>query len=247
VKKRSGVRLLSWNILAGGGSRCAPILEVLRRYDPDIIALQETMPGRATDLCHVLGRAGYAYRFSAPLGRCDRGQCVLSRIPLARVGGSRPPHARINPRGWLEVELAGVGLRLAAVYGPPEGLAIPAYWTAAASWLARRASRPFVMLGDFNAGVSYVDAEGYRFRSSPAFASLADIGLVDLWRRQHGDRREHTWFSRPGLSRAGRGFRIDHAFASRPTAPSVKSCRYDHDVRVNGWSDHSLLVVDLVM
>jgi exonuclease III len=247
VKRRSGLRLLSWNILAGGGSRCAPILEVLRRYDPDIITLQETMPGRATSLCDVLGGAGYAYRLSAPLGRHDRGQCVLSRIPLARVAGPRPPHARINPRGWLEVELVGYGLRLAAVYGPPEGVAIPAYWTAAASWLARRASRPFVMLGDYNAGASYVDAEGYRFRSGVAFASLADIGLVDLWRQQHGDRREHTWFSRPGSLRAGRGFRIDHAFASRAIAESVTSCRYDHDVRTNGWSDHSLLLVDLVV
>jgi exonuclease III len=239
------VRLLSWNILAGGGSRCAPILEVLRQYDPDIITLQETMPGRATDLCHVLGAAGYVYGLSAPLGRHDRGQCILSRIPLARVAGARPLHARINPRGWLEVELVGYGLRLAAVYGPPEGVAIPAYWRAAAAWLTRRASRPFLMLGDFNAGASYIDAEGYRFKSGQAFASLTDIGLVDLWRREHGDRREHTWFSRPGSSRAGRGFRIDHAFASRATAGSVTSCCYDHEVRQRGWSDHSLLVVDL--
>jgi exodeoxyribonuclease III len=240
-----GVRLLSWNILAGGGTRCAPILEVLRRYDPDIITLQETMPGRAKALCHVLGAAGYAYGLSAPLGRHDRGQCVLSRIPLARVVGRRPPHARIHPRGWLEVELIGFGVRLAAVYGPPEGAAIPAYWGAAAIWLAGRASSPFVMLGDFNAGESLVDADGYRFRSGKAFASLADIGLVDLWRREHGDRREHTWFSRPGLSRRGRGFRIDHAFASRDVADSVTSCRYDHHVRKSGLSDHSLLVIDV--
>ncbi|MEO7987296.1 MAG: endonuclease/exonuclease/phosphatase family protein [Gemmatimonadales bacterium] len=239
------MRLLSWNILAGGGSRCAPILEVLRRYDPDIIALQETMPGRATDLCHVLARAGYAYRCGAPLGAHDRGQCVLSRIPFTRVAGPRPPHARGYPRGWLEIELAGHGLRLAAVWGPPEGRAIPAFWDAAAAWLVRRADRPFVMLGDFNAGASLVDAEDYRFRSGRAFATLAGIGLVDLWRREHGDTREHTWFSRPGVSRTGRGFRIDHAFASRAVAERVAGCRYDHEVRERGWSDHSLLVVDV--
>lgn len=241
----TGVRFLSWNILAGGGTRCAPILQALRRYDPDVIMLQETMPGRATALCHVLGAAGYAYRLSAPLGRHDRGQCVLSRIPLARVVGRRPPHARIHPRGWLEVELIGHGVRLASVYGPPEGAAISAYWDAAATWLARRATKPFVMLGDFNAGESYIDAEGYRFRSGEAFASLTNIGMIDLWRREHGDRREHTWFSRPGMSRAGRGFRIDHAFGSRGIVESVTSCRYDHEVRTSGCSDHSLLVVDV--
>jgi exonuclease III len=240
------VRLLSWNVLAGGGSRCGPILETLRRYDPDIIALQETMPGRAAALCHVLGAAGYAFGLSAPRGRYDRGQCVLSRVPLARVARPRPPQVRIHPRGWLEVELVGHGLRLAAVYGPPEGPAISAFWNATARWLRRRAAMPFVMLGDFNAGASLVDAEAYRFRSGEAFASLAGIGLVDLWRRENGEKREHTWFSRLRSPRAGRGFRIDHAFASATVAERVTSCRYDHEVRERGWSDHSLLVVDLV-
>ncbi len=239
------MRLLSWNILAGGGSRCGPILDVLRRYDPDIIALQETIPGRAVDLCHVLAGVGYAWRLSAPRAGLDRGQCVLSRVPLLRVGGPRPPQARINPRGWLEVEVVGHGLRLAAVYGPPEGPAIPAFWNATAGWLRRRRARPFVMLGDFNAGASLIDAEDYRFRSGEAFAALTGIGLVDLWRRQHGAKREHTWFSRLRTPRAGRGFRIDHAFASPAIAERVTACRYDHEVRERGWSDHSLLVLDL--
>ncbi len=242
---RRRVRLLSWNILAGGGSRCGAILEVLRRYDADIIALQETMPGRATDLCHVLGRAGYTHGLSAPRAGADRGQCLLSRIPLARVTGPRPGQARIHPRGWLEVELVGCGLRIAAVYGPAAGPSIPAFWGTAAAWLARRATRPFLMLGDFNAGASLVDAEDYRFKGGEAFAELAGIGLVDLWRREHGERREHTWFSHAGVTRAARGFRIDHAFASPSVAERVTSCRYDHQVRERGWSDHSLLLVDL--
>jgi exodeoxyribonuclease-3 len=243
---RPSLRLLSWNILAGGGSRCGAILEVLRRYDADVIALQETMPARATDLCHVLTRAGYTYRFSSPRLH-NRGQCVLSRIPLARLAGPRPPHARFYPRGWLELEMVDSGLRLAAVYGPPAGPAIPAFWRAAAAWLARRATRPFVMLGDFNAGASLVDAEDYWFKCGEAFSELTGIGLVDLWRREHGERREHTWFSSPGSVRAGRGFRIDHAFASPAVAERVTGCRYDHEVRERGWSDHSLLVLDLAV
>jgi hypothetical protein len=49
--------LISWNILAGGGSRCAVIVGLLQRYDADIIVLQETLPARASDLCHALGSA----------------------------------------------------------------------------------------------------------------------------------------------------------------------------------------------
>ena len=99
--------------------------------------------------------------------------------------------------------------------------------------------------GDFNAGASGVDAEAYRFKAGRAFAKLAGIGLVDLWRREHGDTREHTWFSHPGRGRPGRGFRIDHAFASPRLADRVTSCRYDHEVRTGGGSDHSLLIVEL--
>jgi exonuclease III len=62
---------------------------------------------------------------------------------------------------------------------------------------------------------------------------------------QHGQRREHTWFSSPGSTRAGRGFRIDHAFASPSVARRVTGCRYDHAVRERGWSDHSLLLLAL--
>ncbi len=62
------MRLVSWNILAGGGSRCGAIVTRLERCDADIIVLQETLTSRASDLCHALGRAGYAHRFSAPRG-----------------------------------------------------------------------------------------------------------------------------------------------------------------------------------
>jgi exodeoxyribonuclease-3 len=239
------MRLVSWNILAGGGSRCGVIITRLQRYDADVIVLQETMPARAADLCHVLGRAGYAHRFSAARGPRERGLCVLSRIPLQRTADPAPPHAGIYPRGWLEVELVECGSRLAAVYGPAEGPSVPAFWDAAAAWLPSRATRPFIMLGDFNAGASRVDADNYCFKAGRGFAQLTGSGLIDLWRREHGDRWEHTWFSRTGGGGVGRGFRIDHAFASPILADRVTGCRYDHEVRERGWSDHSLLFVDL--
>lgn len=240
------MRLLSWNILAGGGSRCSAIIRLLTRYDADVIVLQETILARATDLCHALGKSGYAHCFSAPRSPKERGVCVLARMPLERLNEPPPPHAHIRPRGWLELGIVDCGWRIAAVYGPPEGPAVPAFWDAAAAWLACRTTQPFIMLGDFNAGLSKVDAGEYRFKAERGFSELAGIGLVDLWRREHGDRREHTWFSHAGSRRKGRGFRIDHAFASPMLAERVTGCRYDHTVRKRGLSDHSLLIVDLV-
>ena len=241
------MRIVTWNILAGGGSRCGSILDVLRRYDADIVVLQETVGSRAGDLCHVLRRAGYACGLSAPRAAGERGLCVLSRVPLRRVVRRTPPHALLYPRGWLEVDLVPYDVRLAAVYGPAEGPAIPRFWDAVARWLPRLVGRRFLMLGDFNAGASGVDAPQYRFRAGKAFGELSGIGLVDCWRREHGGRREYTWFSRRRGGGRGRGFRIDHAFASPSLAPRVTRCCYDHDVRERGWSDHSLMVVDLAV
>jgi exonuclease III len=93
--------------------------------------------------------------------------------------------------------------------------------------------------------MSGVDAKGYRFKAGSAFARLSESGLVDLWRREHDTRHEYTWFSRPPHGARPRGFRIDHAFASAQLSRQVTSCRYDHGVRKRGWSDHSMLLVDI--
>jgi exodeoxyribonuclease-3 len=239
------MRLVSWNIMAGGGCRCAALVEALQRYDADVLVLQETLPSRGPDLCHALRSAGYRYGASAPRGPRDRGLCVLARRPLRRPSSPTPPQAEIYSRGWLEVDVAGARFRLAAVYGPAEGPAVPAFWNAAARWLLGRMRKPFLMLGDYNAGASHIDAESYRFKAGRGFAALAAGGLVDLWRREHGDRREHTWFSHGRGGGSGRGFRIDHAFGSAKLAALVLGCRYDHAVRERGLSDHSALIVDL--
>jgi exonuclease III len=238
--------VVSWNVLAGGGRRCDAIATRLQQYDADIIVLQETISTRGPDLCHVLATVGYDYRLSAPRGRQERGLCLLSRLPLARIEKPSSPQASVYPRGWLEAEVRPLRWRIAAVYAPAAGPRIPAFWNATAGWLLRRrVTRPLLMLGDFNAGMSGTDAPEYRFRAGSAFARLAEAGLVDLWRQAHGAKREYTWFSRPPRGLARRGFRIDHAFASPRLAEQLVGCRYDHEVRERGWSDHSLLLVEL--
>jgi exonuclease III len=145
----------------------------------------------------------------------------------------------------MELDVTGAGFRLAAVYGPSSGPELPAFWNAAAAWLRRCRTEPFLMLGDYNAGASGVDAERYQFKAGHGFVALAGGGLVDLWRREHGDRREHTWFSYARGGGPARGFRIDHAFASTALATRVRACGYDHAVRERRLSDHSALLVEL--
>jgi len=59
-----------------------------------------------------------------------------------------------------------------------------------------------------------------------------------LWRRQHSEVRDYTWYSS-----AGNGFRLDHAFASPAAASAVAGVWLDHAPRLSGASDHSAVVV----
>ena len=183
----------SWNVLAGGGSAVARSSRPFDGTTRMSSCCRRPSRRRAADLCHVLGRDGYARCFSAPRGPRDRGLCVLSRVPARLVTGPAPPQAGIYPRGWLELDLPGSGVRLAAVYGPAAGPALPAFWNAAAAWLAGRTARPFVMLGDFNAGASRVDARDYRFKAGRRSRS---------WRRSDssisGDGSTGALWSTPG-------------------------------------------------
>ena len=78
------MRLVSWNILAGGGRRCGTIAARLLECDADVLVLQETVSTRGPDLCHQFAKAGCEYRFSAPRGP---GSGAFACSPGSRSGG----------------------------------------------------------------------------------------------------------------------------------------------------------------
>jgi hypothetical protein len=101
---------------------------------------------------------------------------------------------------------------------------------------------PFLFLGNLNTGRNDLDIEGggVPFYCAHSFEALeGQAGLIDLWRAEHGTRREWTWRSRRN------GFRIHHAFGTRrflDRYPSI-SCSYDHKPREIGITDHSALIL----
>jgi exonuclease III len=64
---------------------------------------------------------------------------------------------------------------------------------------------------------------------------------VDAWRARNGKAREFSWIS----PRSGHGFRYDHALLSPPLNQQVRAVRYLHQLREEGLSDHSGLVLEL--
>lgn len=65
---------------------------------------------------------------------------------------------------------------------------------------------------------------------------LRDFGMIDVYRSLHGYRvSDSSWYSRRFGKEVGR--RFDHVFASEQLVPT--SCRYLHELRRSGLSDHS--------
>ncbi len=132
---------------------------------------------------------------------------------------------------------------IGAVYGPLQRATLRAFWDS--NGRARHAARQrrYLLIGDFNAGESFVDARAYKFMSSDYLVAIREAGFVDLWRARNVE-TEHTWFSFGRGGVALNGFRIDHAMASASLAGDATRCYYSHVEREARLSDHSALLVE---
>jgi exodeoxyribonuclease-3 len=77
----------------------------------------------------------------------------------------------------------------------------------------------------------------YRF-----YTDFAAHGLVDTFRQMHPQLIEHSWFGR-----SGNGYRFDHIFMTRQHRRLLRSCRYLHQPRRTGLSDHAAMTTTLAL
>ncbi len=113
------MRIVSWNIRAGGGKRIEGIAKQLRRWRPDIVALSEfrgTPPSR--ELSSLLRKQGLTHQRSTVDSNRRASNCLLvaSRWPLRLAGlrGRQPEAMR-----WLVASVgASQPFTLAAMHVP---------------------------------------------------------------------------------------------------------------------------------
>ncbi|MDZ7727529.1 MAG: PUA domain-containing protein [Dehalococcoidia bacterium] len=223
VASTSSVRLVAWNIRAGGGKRAAAIAETIARWEPDIVALSEyraTPPSLA--IAEALGSAGLEHQLTtaSPAAPGVNALLLASRWPLSRLRLRRAPAEK-----WLAARVAAPEpLAVAAIHIPNEVTGRKWPWLDAMLETVRAwRAGPGVILGDTNSGRPVLDEENpvFGFRYAAWFDALDAAGWADLWRHVHGDSREYTWYSPNG----GNGFRIDQAFD--PPAHAAAGSRPD--------------------
>lgn len=227
------MRLLTLNIRHGGGTRQRELTAFLAATEADVVVLTEY---RANDVGLALRTAMREQGLQFQEASCNdpkvNSVCVASRRPFRVL--NVPAGVDDELHRVLAIDLNGV--RVAGVYFP-QNEAKRAVFRRLKRHLLPMLGRG-VILGDVNTGRPFEDEEGKTFFCVDCFDDLLSAGLVDSWRVRNSEVKEFSWYSR-----AGNGFRIDHALSTPDFDISIRSIAYIHESRLSGATDHSALLV----
>ncbi len=264
------IRIASWNVNSIR-VRQNHLARVDRRYQPDVMCLQET---KAADVDFPLQRIkslGYEH-VALACALSTPGVAILSRLPFAQVT-RRDWCGRADNR-YLQVRLANCGLEVHNFYVPaggdePDAEANPkfahklAFLDEAAGHfrgLRAKTTAKRILLGDLNVAPLEHDVWSHKKLARTVTHTPVEIehlarlmkagGWVDAMRRfVPEDEKLYTWWSYRGggnWQKADRGRRLDHIWVSPALESGLARLQLATDTR--GWkrpSDHVPVILDL--
>jgi exonuclease III len=244
------MRIVAWNIRAGGGQRVGGIGQQLERWAPDVVALSEfraTAPSLA--LAATLAEAGLPHQLTTadPARSQVNALLVAARWPLHRV---RLRAAPVERGRWLLAAVeAPARLAIGVMHVPNRagGRKYP-FLDAVLACARRWHLGPALLVGDTNSGRRGLDeaVAAFNAREEGWIDALADCRWLDAFRHLRAEARAYTWYS----PNRRNGFRIDQAFVNASLLPQLTGARYawggsTRRGRVDALSDHAALLVDL--
>ena len=241
-------RLLTYNILHGGGHRIDAIAEVINHCAPDLVVLQEASdPANVEKLAAATGMKDWRSYRKQSLG-------FMSRMPVESAQWIRP---RISRHAFVEVVPHGGALRVFGVHLS----AVLAAWTEQRRLLELRAllrsvayheDRFHVLAGDFNTVTTGAEVQisrlplhvrpfmwlsGNRVRWR-TIQTVIDAGYEDVFRRLHPDDPGRT------LPSSDPHIRLDYVFVPRSHINRAATCEVVKHPAVIHASDHLPVVAD---
>ncbi|MFO0905746.1 MAG: endonuclease/exonuclease/phosphatase family protein [Pirellulales bacterium] len=163
------MRIVSWNILQGGGSRSQQIIEQLKAWSPDIVGLCEFRGGKASkSIADALQEMGLVNQHATtnPDRAIDDRLMIASRFPIQvqkspGVLGStgRWIHAKVDARRTFDLVLMWVPNRR-------EACTQPVFHRHVLDALAPYSGKPVLAMGDTNTGVPGVDEDSNYFKEA---------------------------------------------------------------------------------
>ena len=256
------MRVATWNI-NGLRARLELVLRWLRDREPDVVGLQELKLTDEQFPSEAFESEGYQALSHGQ--KAWNGVAILSREPLQIVQRGLPGQEERGAR----LITAEVGeLCFTTVYCPngktlehPDFSRKLEWFDALVSHLAetRDSGRSEILCGDFNICPEALDSWGgdaaeeqifHTAAERQRYRRLLEWGLVDVFREQHPESRDFSWWDyRGGAFHRGQGLRIDMVLATRSVFARVRSVQIDREYRkkLDGLtpSDHAPVWVDL--
>ena len=233
-------RILSWNILHGGGSRIPDILDVIASHEPDIVTLQEMRRGKG----EAALRAGLEHIGLTDIYIPDTNEARENTILVAARTSFEaqrwPDDTGRTPddNGLCHGVYARFdAFEIISLHFPQKKAQIPLFH----ALLDLPTDEARLLIGDMNCGIPFEDSDTKTFQNTHLFQQLLMRGWTDAWRSRNPDAREFSWIS----AKRRNGFRYDHALATAGFDQRVETALYDHNPREAGISDHSLLMLNL--
>jgi len=247
------LRLLTWNVQHSAPARARRQAAWLASQpEADVLVLTEVKdtPGGRT-LVQALGEHGYHTIVPSGAGGdyltvVAAREHALEPLPVAL---EVLPHRLVSARVTTGSRPASVTGLYVPSRGPKERRNADkhAFQQAVSAYLARLATISdnglVVVAGDLNVvepghQPHYAVFGDWEYRFYSDFTKRG--GLIDAFRALHPSRAEHSWFGR-----GGNGYRFDHIFVTRQHRPWLRGCRYLHEPRIDGLSDHAAMAVTL--
>jgi exonuclease III len=235
------IKIQTWNIRHGGKkTEINNIIKSMKEHDADTIVITEFRNNcNGINIQSEMKASGWAYQYSTLPPENQNGILVLSKLELVMNYPDYPlPKAQHR---WIDLSFKHVNLSIIGIHIPgyKDKWDKKDFWTSLIQFSKLNTKKNYVIIGDFNTGLE-LDCEGAMFKYKEFMEELISIGWIDSWRSQHGDKREYTWYSN-----TGNGFRIDYAFLSRNMEDRLVNVYHSHQERINKYSDHSSLLVEV--
>lgn len=231
------MRIVSWNILQGGGKRIHGICDALTSFEADLLVLQEYRHGKTSDqLIDTVSNLGLTYQHSKSPSARKNCLLIASRVPMNCTPWGKSLDASLAIR--TSIEIGHQTILLFVGHLPHKKAQVP-YWNTLLDSAGTLESMSMIV-GDLNCGIPFEDSDTKTFDNTHLFQSLFKQGWIDSWRSRNQSGREFSW-----ISPRGNGYRYDHCLSSSELNSKIELIEYDHSVRESGLSDHSALVIDL--
>ena len=234
------MKILTWNIRQGGGSRIPLICdELTMNSDSDIIILAEYRNNEnGLIIKDHLTKLGFDF-FYSPFTESDDVNTVFAATKHSCEFNS---FQELHEHQHRVISIRWSNFYLLGTYFPQQKKKKVVFQFLYD--LVKRHGNDSIMIigGDLNTGLPFIDEEKNTFYCSDNFAELQEKEMSDTWRLINGSEKQYSWYHNSGT-----GFRIDHFLISTKSEKIVQDCYYNHEPRLSKIkkSDHSQLILKL--